>query len=53
MPFGRSGVNTRAPLEAEVARERVLGWQIKLHRWAGEDEQARFDDLFNLLCAVG
>jgi len=34
----------------EVAQERVLGWQTKLHRWAGEDEQARFGDLFNLLC---
>jgi RNA-directed DNA polymerase len=35
---------------AELAQERVLGWQTKLHRWAGEDEQARFGDLFNLLC---
>ena len=43
-------MNTLAPLEAKLARERVLGWQTKLHRWAGEDEQAQFDDLFNLLC---
>ena len=28
----------------------VLGWQIKLHRWAAEDEDKRFGDLFNLLC---
>ena len=40
-----------APLPAvELAEERVLGWQTKLHRWAGEDAQARFGDLFNLLC---
>ena len=43
-------MNTLAPLDANVAKERVLGWQTKLHRWAGEDEQAQFDDLFNLLC---
>ena len=36
-----------APQEAKLASERVLGWQTKLHRWAGQDEQARFDDLFN------
>ena len=28
----------------------VLGWQTKLHRWAGQDEQQRFGDLFNLVC---
>jgi hypothetical protein len=49
-PFGRSGVNTLAPFDAELAEERVLGWQTKLHRWAGEDENKRFGDLFNLLC---
>ena len=38
-----------APLDAKVAAERVLGWQTKLHRWA-QDEQARFGDLFNLVC---
>ena len=43
-------MNTLAPLDAKLAEERVLGWQTKLHRWAGEDEQARFDDLFNLVC---
>ena len=44
-------MNSSAPLpDAEVAQERVLGWQTKLHRWAGEDERARFGDLFNLVC---
>jgi RNA-directed DNA polymerase len=43
-------VNTPAPLAVELAEERVLGWQTKLHRWAGEDEHMRFGDLFNLLC---
>ena len=42
-------MNTSAPLDAELAEERVLGWQTKLHRWAGEDENKRFGDLFNLL----
>ena len=49
-PFGRSGVNTLAPLDAKLAEERVLGWQTRLHRWAVQDEQARFGDLFNLVC---
>src|SRR6266545_1255037 len=48
-PFGRSGVNTPALLDAKQAEERVLGWQTKLHRWAGEDEEQRFGDLFNLV----
>jgi hypothetical protein len=44
-------VNTPASLPVvEVAQERVLGWQTKLHRWAAEDENKRFGDLFNLLC---
>jgi RNA-directed DNA polymerase len=44
-------VNTPAPLPVvELAQERVLGWQTKLHRWAAEDENKRFSDLFNLLC---
>ena len=44
-------MNTPAPLSAvESAQERVLGWQNKLHRWAAEDEDKRFGDLFNLLC---
>lgn len=43
-------MNTPAPLDAKSAQERVLGWQTKLHRWAVQDEQKRFGDLFNLLC---
>jgi RNA-directed DNA polymerase len=43
-------VNTSASLSVEVAEQRVLGWQTKLHRWAEEDPERRFDDLFNLLC---
>jgi RNA-directed DNA polymerase len=43
-------VNTSASPDAKLAEERVLGWQTKLHRWATEDENKRFGDLFNLLC---
>jgi RNA-directed DNA polymerase len=43
-------VNTSAPLDAKLAEKRVLGWQTKLHRWAAQDEQQRFGDLFNLVC---
>jgi RNA-directed DNA polymerase len=42
-------VNSSAPLLA-LAEQRVLGWQTRLHRWAVQDEQARFGDLFNLVC---
>ena len=42
-------MNTPAPLDAKLALERVLGWQTKLHRWAAQDEQQRFGDLFNLV----
>ncbi len=31
------------------AARRVLEMQTKLHRWAGEDHDRRFDDLFNLV----
>jgi RNA-directed DNA polymerase len=31
------------------AERRVLEIQTKLHRWASEDSQRRFDDLFNLV----
>jgi len=43
-------VNTDAswPSLAE-ARSRVLEIQTKLHRWAGDDPDRRFDDLFNLV----
>ena len=43
-------MNSPAPLDAKSASERVLGWQTRLHRWAVGDEQARFGDLFNLIC---
>ena len=31
------------------AKTRVLGIQTKLHRWATDDPERRFDDLFNLV----
>ncbi len=31
------------------AETRVLGIQTKLHRWARDDPDRRFDDLFNLV----
>ena len=38
-------------LEAALCRaeRRVLEIQTKLHRWAGEESDRRFDDLFNLV----
>jgi RNA-directed DNA polymerase len=38
-------------LEAALywAERRVLGIQVKLHRWASGDPHRRFDDLFNLV----
>ena len=43
-------MNTGAPWPSLIeARERVLGMQAKLHCWAGEDSERRFDDLFNLV----
>lgn len=43
-------MNTTAPRPTvEEAEARVLGMQIKLHRWAGEDEGRQFDDLYNLV----
>lgn len=33
----------------DVAEERVLQIQAKLHRWAGDDPQRRFADLFNFV----
>ena len=35
-----------SPIEAEA---RVLGIQAKLHRWATDDPDRRFDDLYNLI----
>jgi len=43
-------VNTDAPWPSLVeARARVLGIQTKLHRWASDDPDRGFDDLFNLV----
>jgi RNA-directed DNA polymerase len=46
-------VNTDAPwptLTMQEAEARVLGIQTKLHRWATNDPNRRFCDLFNLVC---
>jgi RNA-directed DNA polymerase len=46
-------VNTGAPSPTpsiEEAEARVLGIQTKLHRWATDDPDRRFADLFNLMC---
>ncbi|GAB3976400.1 group II intron reverse transcriptase/maturase [Actinoallomurus acanthiterrae] len=44
-------MNTGEPTDPDPywAERRVLGMQTKLHRWAGEDRNRRFDDLFNLV----
>ena len=45
-------MNTGEPLSwppLVVAEARVLGIQTKLHRWACQDPDRRFDDLFNLV----
>jgi RNA-directed DNA polymerase len=43
-------VNIGAPRPTpEEAEARVLGIQTKLHRWATDDPDRRFDDLFNLV----
>lgn len=45
-----ASVNIGALLEHRLmVRERVLGIQAKLHRWAAVDRDRRFDDLFNLV----
>ena len=44
-------MNTDASmLELYLAERRVLEIQTKLHRWAIDDPDRRFDDLFNLVC---
>jgi RNA-directed DNA polymerase len=44
-------VNPGAPWPSrEEAEARVLGIQTKLHRWATDDPNRRFDDLQNLVC---
>ena len=44
-------MNTGEPLlpSLDEARARVLGIQTKLHQWATDDADRRFDDLFNLV----
>src|SRR3954453_10789047 len=47
----RSALNSVAPWpEPEWAQARVLGIQRKLHRWASDDQDRRFQDLHNLVC---
>src|SRR6266545_137999 len=47
----RSSLNSDAPLvEPKVAERRVLGIQRKLHKWAQDDQDRRFQDLHNLVC---
>ena len=36
--------------DRELAEAQVLRMQIKLHQWAIDDPDRRFDDLFNLVC---
>jgi RNA-directed DNA polymerase len=44
-------VNSGAPWPSlDEARERVLHVQRKLHDWASEDAERRFQDLWNLVC---
>jgi RNA-directed DNA polymerase len=44
-------VNTSVPWPTpKEAEARVLGIQTKLHRWATDDPDRRFDDLYNLVC---
>jgi RNA-directed DNA polymerase len=48
---GRSPVNTDVLWpDRELAEWQVLRIQIKLHQWAIDDPDRRFDDLFNLVC---
>jgi RNA-directed DNA polymerase len=43
-------VNTDAPWPSlDEAQSRVLGIQTKLHQWATDSSDRRFDDLFNLV----
>jgi RNA-directed DNA polymerase len=44
-------LNSAAPWPGpQVALERVLGIQRKLHKWAEDDQDRRFTDLHNLVC---
>jgi RNA-directed DNA polymerase len=42
-----TGVSWPSP---ELAEQRVLAMQNKLHRWAVADRDRRFDDMYNLVC---
>jgi RNA-directed DNA polymerase len=47
----RSSLNSDASWPMlKVAEVRVLGIQRKLHKWASDDQQRRFSDLYNLVC---
>ena len=37
-------------VQPETAEEKVLHIQTKLHRWANEDPDRRFGDLYNFVC---
>ena len=51
MLAGRSTLNSDAPWpDPQWARVRVLDHQRKLHRWARQEPERRFHDLFNLVC---
>lgn len=44
-------MNTDAPWPTpDEAAARVLGIQVKLHQWATDSPDRRFNDLFNLVC---
>lgn len=44
-------MNTDAPWpDLDEAESRVLGIQTKLHQWATDSPNRRFDDLYNLVC---
>lgn len=45
-----AGEHRRAVATLDEARVRVLEIQTKLHQWAADDPNRRFDDLFNLVC---
>ena len=44
-----ASVNSDAPTLMEIIGARVARTQVKYHRWARADRQARFGDLFNLV----
>ena len=44
-------MNTDDPWpDADASWSRVLKIQTKLHQWAADDPDRRFDDLYNLMC---